>query len=153
MLSETLKKHAEQRRKRFIEYIEQGLSSYEIGEREGMAADAARTERGEIAREENLTVKRPGRDSYVPLGLKEVDAPFRTALAQKVDDLRRRHHFKEVCRLTGLSNAAQKRAQQGKHNWNLGEIYRLSQAVGMSFRDLIAEANASPVIGFERKKS
>lgn len=137
----------EARDKRIVEQMKRGAPIRSIAILEGLEPDYAGKVCAKLASELSINYqplgKRQQHDNTLPLGLSTLTDRFRRNAATKLYlwKINQKKHFLEVCRETGLTQAAQRAAEkpQGPFDWHLSHIDRWATSMGMSFEDLMLE--------------
>jgi hypothetical protein len=135
-------KEYEAREKRIIQYIKDGLTAEDIGQREGLRPDYALKERKAIAIKHGLTIKR-GRKQVMPFGLDEETRIFRTRLGDRVFRLLtvRKMDPIEITKLVGIPRKLQKKTYEKpiNYDWSVSEMQRLAKVLGVPFHQMMKE--------------
>lgn len=132
---------------RLVEKMKQGRSIRAIAVDEGLEPDYAGKVCAALAREHNIDYhpdgKRKQHGNTVPPGLSDRTNRFRRQASTLLDlwRIRTKKHALEVCRDVGLTQTAQRTATKshGPFDWHLSHLDRWSEAMGVSFEELILD--------------
>jgi hypothetical protein len=126
----------QERRERFIGYINDGLSVRSIAQREGFEEDYVKKLRHQIAAQEGLTINE-GISDAVPFGFTKSGDRFRARMGDLVHEMlnKRGRHPMELARDFGLTQTQQRTAAETPfhHNWTMSQLERLAAHEGVSF--------------------
>ena len=144
---------------RIIEQMKRGVPIRSIAIAEGLEADYAGKICARLADQHAVNYqpegKRQAHENAVPLGLSELTNRFRRNAATKLYlwKINHKKHFLEVCRDTGLTQAAQRSAEKahGPYDWHLSQLDRWATAMGVSFEDLMLELMFDPATAARMK--
>lgn len=150
----------EERDARIVEQMKRGASIRSIAILEGLEPDYTGKICARLADQHNIDYhpegKRQQHDNVVPPGLSTLTEKFRRSAATKLYlwKITNKKHFLEVCRDTGLTQAAQRTAEKahGPFDWRLSQLDRWATAMGVPFEDLMLELMFDPATA-ERMKA
>lgn len=136
-----------ERDSRLLEMMKQGRPIRAMAKLEGLEPDYAGKICAGLAKQHGIDYhpegKRQQHKNALPPGLSDRTSGFRrrAATALYLWVLRSKRHPLEVCRDTGLSQAGQRAAclAHGPYDWSLSELDRWSQAMNVTFEELILD--------------
>lgn len=141
-----------ERDSRLVEMMKQGRPVKAIAELEGLEADYTGKLCAALAKRHGINYhpegKRQQHPNALPAGLSDRTNGFRrrAATAFYLWALKTKKHPLELCRATGLTQAAQRTATKahGPFNWHLSQLDRWAEAMGVSFEELILDLTFDP---------
>lgn len=138
-----------EREQRVVDHALAGLTMTEIVDREGL--DPLNTKKWHRMLRDRGVAIAMDRPSRRPLGLTVDTSGWRYELGQRVAGLRRQHSQIAVSRILGMTNAEINAATTAPptHDWKISQIFRLSQAIDMSFETLVKDSFPTPIKGFK----
>lgn len=144
---------------RLIEKMERGRPIRAIAIDEGLEPDYAGKICANLARKHGIDYapsgKRQQHVNALPPGLSESTDRFRRTAATKLYlwAFQKHKHFLEVCRDTGLTQAAQRAATKshGPHDWHLSQLDRWAAAMNVPFEELILDLTFDPATAARMK--